>query len=157
MIKCNNLVDEGMIKRLYEASRAGVKIRIIVRGMCSLLPGIPGLSDNIEAISIVDRYLEHGRIFAFHNNGDARFFISSADLMTRNLDHRVEVICPVYDSQCKKSLRDVFEIQWADTVKARVIDAQQTNGYRTRGNRRKIRSQVALYRHYQREIERDPK
>lgn len=144
-IKVNNLVDKAMTNALYEASQAGVKVRIIVRGMCELVPGIKGLSDNIQVISIVDRYLEHPRCFVFHNGGDKLVLIGSADLMGRNLDNRVEVICPVYDPKAKKRVLDILDIQFKDTTKARIIDAEQTNHYVPRGNRRKIRSQIATY------------
>ncbi len=156
LIKCNNLVDHDLIEQLYDASRAGVKIRIIVRGMCSLVPGVPGFSDNIEAISIVDRFLEHSRIYIFRNGGEPRYLLSSADLMTRNLDYRVEVSCPVYDPFCQRQLKDLFELQWRDNVKARIIEGdQQQNRYRDRGNRRRNRSQEALYRFYKRQLQRD--
>ncbi len=149
-IKINNLVDLGMVQRLYAASQAGVKIRMIIRGMCSLVPGIPGISDNISIISIVDRYLEHPRVMVFHNNGNPKLFISSADWMTRNLDHRVEVGTPVYDERLKQRIIDMLEIQFNDTTKARVIDADQRNSYVPRGNRRKIRSQISIYEYLQR-------
>jgi polyphosphate kinase len=149
-IKINNLVDLGMVQRLYAASQAGVKIRMIIRGMCSLVPGIPGISDNISIISIVDRYLEHPRVMVFHNNGNPKLFISSADWMTRNLDHRVEVGTPVYDERLKQRIIDMLEIQFNDTTKARVIDADQRNSYVPRGNRRKIRSQICIYEYLQR-------
>ena len=149
-IKINNLVDAGMVQRLYAASQAGVKIRMIVRGMCSLVPGINGISDNIHIISIVDRFLEHPRVMMFHNNGNAKVFISSADWMTRNLDHRVEVGTPVYDERLKQRIIDLLEIQFSDTTKARVIDADQRNDYVPRGNRRKIRSQISIYEYLQR-------
>jgi polyphosphate kinase len=93
--KCNNLVDRELVMKLYEASDAGVEIRLIVRGMCSLQPGVKGISENIEGISIVDRYLEHPRVYVFYNAGKPEYYIGSADLMTRNLDYRVEVLCPV--------------------------------------------------------------
>jgi polyphosphate kinase len=148
-LKCNNLVDERLIEKLYEASQAGVQIRLIVRGMCGLIPGVKGLSENIEAISIVDRFLEHGRVFIFHNRGNPLYFISSADLMTRNLDYRVEVTCPVYDPRLQQRLHDIIEIQWHDNVKARVIDATQSNGLRERPGPR-IRSQEAIHRYLMR-------
>lgn len=145
-LKCNNLVDERLIDKLYEASQAGVQIRLIVRGMCALMPGVEGLSENIEAISIVDRFLEHPRIFIFHNRGNPLYFISSADLMTRNLDYRVEVTCPIYDERLQQRLRDIIEIQWHDNVKARVIDTTQSNQMRQRAGA-KIRSQEAIHRY----------
>jgi polyphosphate kinase len=143
-IKCNNLVDERIIAKLYEASQAGVKIKLIVRGMCSLVPGIKDVSENIEAISIVDRFLEHPRIFVFHNRGKPRYFISSADLMTRNLDFRVEVTCPIYDEQLQKRMQAIIDLQWNDNVKARVLDADQENRMLVRRGTR-IRSQEAIH------------
>ncbi|MBW8192713.1 polyphosphate kinase 1 [Neiella marina] len=144
-IKINNLVDVGIVNRLYAASNAGVKVRIIVRGMCSLIPGLPGYSDNIQAISIVDRFLEHPRVFSFRANGTHETFISSADWMTRNIENRVEVGVPVYDPRLKKLILDILELQWSDRTKARVIDIEQTNPYKPRGNKKKIRSQIATH------------
>lgn len=146
IIKCNNLVDRELIDRLYEASRAGVQIRLIVRGMCSLLPGVPGVSDNIEGISIVDRFLEHPRVFVFLNDGDSEYFLSSADLMTRNIDHRIEVMAPVYSPKLRQRIQDILDIQWADNVKARIMDAAQSNRRRERrkGGRR-IQSQELIH------------
>ena len=153
LLKVNNLVDSGLAKKLYEASSAGVKIRLIVRGMCNIQPGVKGLSENIQAISVVDRYLEHPRVAIFHAGGDKTTYISSADWMTRNIDHRVEVGCPVLDKSNKKVIKDLLELQWRDTTKARVIDAEQTNAYVRRGNRKKIRSQVETY-NYLKQLER---
>ncbi len=150
IIKVNNLVDQGIVQRLYAASQAGVTIRMIVRGMCSLVPGIKGISENIRIISIVDRFLEHPRVMVFHNNGNPKVFISSADWMTRNQDHRVEVGTPIYDERLKQRIMDLLEIQFSDTTKARVIDADQRNNYVPRGNRRKIRSQISIYEYLQR-------
>lgn len=150
MLKANNLVDSEIIDLLYGASQAGVKIRLIIRGMCCLTPGIKGLSDNITAVSIVDRFLEHARVSVFHNAGDPEVFISSADLMQRNLDFRVEVGCPIYAPELKKKVIDILEIQFADRAKARIIDAEQSNSYLPRGNRKKIRSQMEIY-HYLRD------
>ncbi len=154
-IKCNNLVDKEVIDALYEAGRAGVKVKLIVRGMCSLIPGVKGMSDNIKAISIVDRYLEHPRIFAFGNAGKRLYYISSADLMTRNLDHRVEVSCPVHDKTLQKKLQLILDVQWSDCVKARVIDERQKNTISPRGNRKKIRSQEHIYKLLRREVRAD--
>ena len=107
--------------------------------------GVKGLSENIKAISIVDRYLEHPRVFVFDNNGDPKVFISSADLMTRNLDFRVEVTCPIYDSAAKALILEVLETQWRDRAKARLLDEDQVNRLVPRGNRRKLRSQEQLH------------
>ena len=144
-LKINNIDDREVIEKLYCASQAGVKIRIIVRGMCSLVPGVVGVSDNIQVISIVDRYLEHPRVAVFYNGGDANVIISSADWMTRNIDERVEVGCPVYDEELKQRIIRILELQWSDTTKARIIDKEQSNIYKPRGNKRKIRSQFAIY------------
>lgn len=144
-LKVNNLVDKELIDDLYRASQAGIKVRMIVRGMCSLIPGVKGLSENISVISIVDRFLEHPRVMIFTNKGDPKVFISSADWMTRNMDNRIEVGCPIFDERLRKQIIEIIEIQLKDTLKARVIDANQTNRYVRRGNRKKLRSQVEIY------------
>ena len=146
-IKMNSFTSYKMVDKLYEASRAGVKIQMIVRGTCCLIPGVPGMSENIEAISVVDRFLEHPRLFIFANDGDPKMYISSADWMTRNLDYRVEVGCPIYDKDIKKELMDTFEICWQDNVKARVFSDKQDNAYR-RNDNAPVRSQFATYEYY---------
>ncbi len=144
IIKLNSLVDGAMVKKLYKASQAGVKIKLIIRGVCTLVPGIPGLSDNIEAISIVDRFLEHARIIVFCNGGDNQYYITSADWMVRNFDNRIEVATPIYDPGIREQLRKMLDLQLADNVKARVIGPQEQNKYKkTRGAA--IRSQVEIY------------
>ncbi|CAI8164418.1 MAG: Polyphosphate kinase [Pseudidiomarina mangrovi] len=143
-IKVNNLVDEALIVRLYRASRAGVRIRALVRGMCALRAGVPGLSELIEVRSIVDRLLEHARVFMFHNGGQQRIYISSADWMKRNIDRRVEASCPIYDEQARATIESIMELQWHDNCKARVIDAEQSNAYVT-PKKRKVRAQKAIY------------
>ncbi len=145
IVKVNNLVDKGLINKLYGASSAGVKIKMVIRGMCSLVPGVSGISDNIEIISIVDRFLEHPRVLITHNNGDPQVYISSADWMTRNLDHRIEVTAPIRCPRLKQRIIDIINLQFTDTVKARVIDKEMSNRYVKRGNRKKIRSQQAIY------------
>ncbi|EGR0049765.1 polyphosphate kinase 1 [Vibrio vulnificus] len=144
-LKVNNLVDKGLISKLYAASSAGVKIRMIIRGMCSLVPGLEGISENIEIISIIDRFLEHPRVLVVHNDGDPQVFISSADWMERNIDNRIEVMSPVRDARIKQRIIDILSIQFTDTVKARRIDKEMSNNYVERGNRKKIRSQIAIY------------
>ncbi|PLW83203.1 polyphosphate kinase 1 [Kineobactrum sediminis] len=147
-LKCNNLVDRQLVMKLYEASEAGVMVKLIIRGMCSLLPGVKGISENIEAISIVDRYLEHPRVYAFHNRGNPRYLMGSADLMTRNLDYRVEVLCPINDEAAKKTLQDILDQQWYDNVKARIIDQHQLNEFVPRSNKAAIvRSQESIHRY----------
>jgi len=146
MLKMNSLVDQEMISKLYEASAAGVKIRLIVRGICSLVAGVKGLSENIEAISIVDKFLEHSRIFVFCNGGNEKYFLSSGDWMYRNLDHRSEVAVPVYDAAIREELRQYLLLQWQDNTKARILNRQQDNQYVTGESSRKIRAQDAIYR-----------
>jgi polyphosphate kinase len=145
LLKMNSLVDEEMISALYDASRAGVKVRIIVRGICALVPGIKSMSDNIEVISIVDKFLEHSRIYIFNNDGDTLYYLSSADWMTRNLDYRIEVSCPINDKKLQKEIRDILEIQWSDNTKARVMDKDQNNEHRTTKSKTKVRAQEAIY------------
>ncbi len=147
-LKMNSLEDKGMIKELYKASNAGVKIELLIRGMCSLVPGIKGQSENIHITSIVDRFLEHGRIYIFGNDGDTEVFIGSADWMTRNLTHRIEVIAPVLDEDHKKIVLDVINIELEDNVKARIIDADQKNEY-VRNSKKEVRSQLAIYRYFE--------
>src|SRR6056297_2795697 len=151
-IKMNSFTSYAMVDRLYKASNAGVKIQLIVRGICCLIPGVKGMSENIEAISIIDKFLEHPRMFIFCNDGDTKVYISSADFMTRNLENRVEVGCPIYDADIKKELLDTFEISWADNVKARLFNAKQDNAYR-KNNKEKVRSQFAMYDYYVNKLE----
>ena len=143
-MKFNNLTDTEIIEQLYEASNAGVKIKLIVRGMFSLVPQVPKRSENIKAIGIVDRFLEHSRYMIFCNGGNEEVFISSADLMPRNIDHRLEVTCPVFDKNIKEEIKDIFNIQWKDNVKARVFDATQSNEF-VKSDKHKIRSQIEVY------------
>jgi polyphosphate kinase len=151
IIKMNNLVDETIIKKLYRASNAGVKINLIIRGICVLVPGQPGLSKNIEAISIVDRFLEHSRIMVFANGGDPQYYITSADWMVRNFDHRIEVACPVYDKEIQKELMDILQIQLNDNVKARIISLGEANQYRKHEGK-KVRSQLEIYHYFKRAL-----
>ncbi|TFG93997.1 MAG: polyphosphate kinase 1, partial [Calditrichales bacterium] len=138
-LKLNNLTDTGLIRKLYEASEAGVIIRLIVRGMFSLTPGKENMSHNIQAISIVDKFLEHSRILIFHNDGDEKVFISSADWMPRNIDRRIEVTCPIYDEDIKKEIRTHFDIQWRDNVRARILDGTLDNRLVPNNTKRKNR------------------
>jgi len=144
-LKLNNLVDKGLINKLYAASDAGVKVKLVIRGMCSLMPGVKGLSSNIKVISIVDSYLEHPRVMIFHSNGEKLVFITSGDWMERNIDHRVEVGCPIYDETLKKRIIHTIDLHFKDNVKARVIDRNNSNKYVTNSSKNKIRSQIAIY------------
>lgn len=143
-IKLNNLEEEVMVNKLYEASQAGVKIRLIVRGICRLKPGVQGLSENITVRRIVDRYLEHGRIFIFHNNGDPKVFLGSADWMNRNIYRRIEVCFPVYDNKLKAELLHMMEVQLQDTLNAVSIDESGKNN-KIAGNSKQVQSQYELY------------
>ncbi len=151
-LKMNSLTDSKMIDKLYEASRAGVKIKLIIRGICCLIPGVKGMSENIEAISIVDNYLEHSRIYIFYNEGNPEVFISSADFMTRNLDSRVEVTCPIYDNDIKNELMDCFEISWKANVKARIHNNALENKYRKVNGEKPFRAQLEMYNYYRNKI-----
>ncbi|RAR73906.1 polyphosphate kinase 1 [Flavobacterium aciduliphilum] len=148
-LKMNSLSDFEMIDKLYEASNAGVKMRLQIRGICSLIPGVKGMSENIEAISIVDNYLEHARVFIFCNDNNPEVFISSADFMTRNLDGRVEVTCPIYQEDIKKQLIDTFEVGWKGNVKARFHSENLDNKYRIRKENESVfRAQYETYNYF---------
>jgi polyphosphate kinase len=149
-LKLNNLTDNEIINYLYEASAAGVSIKLIVRGMISLVPGMKDLSENVRARGIVDRFLEHSRFMIFHNNGKEECYISSADLMPRNIDRRFEVTCPVFDKNLVNELKKLFQIQWNDNVKARIIDHGFTNKFVKTG-KKAFRSQLEIY-NYLKEI-----
>ncbi|UII76317.1 polyphosphate kinase 1 [Flagellimonas sp. HMM57] len=153
-IKMNSLTSYKMVDKLYEASRAGVKVQLIIRGVCCLVPGIEGMSENIEAISVVDKFLEHPRLFIFGNGGNPKIYISSADWMTRNLDFRVEVGCPIYDEDIKQELLDTFDISWRDNQKARIFSEMHDNAYRQKNmDEPELRSQFALYDYYRQKLE----
>jgi polyphosphate kinase len=152
-LRMNSLTDYGMIQKLYEASAAGVKIQLMVRGMCCLIPGVKGLSENIEAISIVDRFLEHARVFIFSNNMQPKVYISSADFMRRNIDMRVEVSCPIYDEVLKKELIDNFDICWLGNVKVRLHDEHFKNQYRSKSEIDVIhQAQIETYNYYKSKV-----
>lgn len=144
ILKMNSLEDPAMIEKLYEASQAGVKIQLIIRGICCLAPGVEGMSENIEAISIVDSFLEHARAYVFCNGGQEVVYTASADWMTRNLDHRVEAVMPILDEQIRQELRHIINLQLQDNTKARRIDAEQSNAYKKQGDEM-VRAQWDAY------------
>jgi polyphosphate kinase len=150
-MKLNSFSDFKMIDLFYEASQAGVEIQLIVRGICCLIPGVPGMSENIKVISIVDKYLEHPRVYHFYNGGDDELYISSADMMSRNLDNRVEIACPIYDENIKKEILETLDICWNDNVKARIIGKEQTNEY-VKNDGDKVRSQFDTYDYYLKQL-----
>ena len=146
-LKINNLVDAKLINKLYDASNAGVQIRLIVRGVCCLIPQLKNKSENIEGISIVDRFLEHSRFMKFHNCGNPSYFISSADWMERNMDKRIEVGVPIKEKHIQDQLDNIFEVQWSDNVKARIIDKKLSNSYK-KNSSSAYRAQDVLQNHY---------
>lgn len=148
IIKLNNLVDEIIIRKLYKASQEGVKIKLLVRGICVLVPGVPGLSENIEGTGIVDRFLEHSRVLVFCNGGDPQYYITSADWMVRNFDNRIEVACPVFDPEIREEIRAMLELQMADNVKGRIIGYKEHNVYKTSPGD-PVRSQTETYLYFQ--------
>lgn len=153
VLKCNNLTDAGMIRKLYEASQAGVNVTLIVRGACALRAGVKGLSDNIHAYSIVGRFLEHARVIAFGAGGNPEFYISSADWMTRNLDRRIEVSVPIYSEQIQAEITAMLEFQLKDNVKRRTLDKKQRNRYVRRADDDPIvEAHKGLYAFYERQI-----
>lgn len=147
-LKLNSLTDEEIIKKLYAASNAGVKIQLIIRGICSLVPGVKGMSENIEAISLVDQFLEHARCMLFHNGGKELVYISSADFMIRNLDFRTEVACPVYNLSLQKEIKKLFELQWNGSTKVRILNEKQDNPYRQAPDGIKRRAQHEIYKYF---------
>lgn len=150
ILKMNSLVDEAMIIKLYQASKAGVKIRIICRGICTLVPGIDDLSENIEVISIVDRFLEHSRVFIFANYNHPKYYIASADWMVRNFDYRFETVTPIEDPEIQKELIDMMQIQLADNTKARYINHKEDNMYKKpKEGEAIVRGQQAIYEYFQ--------
>ncbi len=149
ILKLNSIVDTELVKKLYQASDAGVKVKLIVRSSCSLIPGIKGLSENIEAISIVDKYLEHSRILVFCNGGDERIYLTSADWMYRNLDLRNEIAVPIYDKKIREKLKKILEIQFKDNTKARILNLTQDNQYKpTLPGDKKVRAQDEIYNYF---------
>lgn len=151
VLKMNSLEDKKMIKELYKASNAGVQVRLLIRGICCLIPGIKGQSENIFVTSVVDRFLEHGRIYIFGNDGDAQVFIGSADWMKRNLTHRIEVVTPILDADHKKVVMDVINIELEDNVKARIVDAEQQNKY-VNNSDKKVQSQIEIYDYFKKMV-----
>jgi polyphosphate kinase len=145
IIKSNSIADEQLIEKLYEAAKAGVMLKLIVRGIFCMYSKNKKFKHPVKAISIVDEYLEHARVFVFHNLGDEKVFISSADWMIRNLDHRIEVTCPVLDENIKKVLKTILQIQLSDNVKARELDNDLSNRYVRNTDHKKVRSQVDIY------------
>lgn len=152
IMKMNSLVDLEIIDKLYTASNAGVRIDLIVRGICCLVPGVKGKSENINAISIVDKFLEHARVYVFANAGRERIYMGSADMMTRNLDNRIEVCFPVICPDIKHEIKKMLSIQMSDNAKARILDAYQINEYKPNGIPR-IRSQVEFYNYLKNKYE----
>ena len=150
-IKMNSFTSHKMIDKLYEASNAGVEIQLIIRGVCCLIPGVMGMSENIEVISVIDKFLEHPRVFIFCDEGNSKVYISSADWMTRNIDNRVEVGCPIYDEDIKQEILDTFDISWSDNVKARIFSENQDNAYK-KNDAVKLRSQFTMYEYYQKKV-----
>ncbi len=146
-LKLNSLTSNKFVDKLYEANNSGVKIKLIIRGICCLIPNLKNLSENIEVISVVDKYLEHPRVYIFENGGDKKVYISSADLMTRNLDNRVEVACPIYQKDLKKQILDTIKISLKDNVKSRLINLNKQNEFVENKNK-KIRSQWDTYDYF---------
>ena len=145
-LKLNNLADQEVSDELYKASQAGVEIRLIIRGMCSVIPELNGISENLKAVSIVDRFLEHSRVYMFANSGRTVCMLSSADWMTRNLDYRVEVAFPLRDPKLKKEVETVLDMQWKDNVKARRVDLAGSNRVNQhKSDSRSFRSQEEIY------------
>ena len=151
-VKINHITEPEMVRKLYEASENGVRVDLLVRGNCSLVTGIPGKSDNIRICGIIDRYLEHSRIFIFANGGEKKCFIGSADWMPRNLDNRIEVVTPVYDAKIKEDLEKVIDYGLRDTMHGRIVDGTGENRPWTTENGGAFRSQEQLYLHYREQM-----
>jgi polyphosphate kinase len=152
IIKVNSIVDKHMAMKLYEASKAGVKLKLIVRGICVLKPGVEGLSENMEIISIVDRFLEHSRILVFCSGNKHQYFIGSSDWMPRNLDNRIEVTVPVYDKELRKELWNILQVQLSDNCKARISGPGFINEYRKTDSKKLIRAQFEIYNYFKNKV-----
>ena len=152
VLKINNLVDKSLINKLYNASIQGVGVKIVCRGICALVPGIKGVSENIKVYSIVGRYLEHTRIMKFINAGDPLYFMGSADWMKRNLDNRVEVITPLYDKNVKKDIENILKIQFEDNCKTRILDEHQNNEYKESEINLPIKAQLQTYLYFKKKL-----
>ena len=152
-LKLNNITNHPLIDKLYEASQAGVKVKMIVRGICCLIPGVNGMSENITVVSVVDKFLEHPRVFIFENGGDNKIYLSSADFMTRNIENRVEVACPVYDKELQQQILDTFNISWNDNTKGRIVNQNPQNKMiRPKKGDTQIRSQWMTYDYYKNKL-----
>ena len=151
-LKLNSLSDELLIAKLYEAARAGVEIKMVVRGICCMLTESSKFKIPVHAISIVDEYLEHARVMIFHNGGKEKTFISSADWMVRNIDHRIEAACPIFEKEIQQELKDILQVQLSDNVKARKLDKELSNQYVNPRNTKKVRSQVETYNYLFRKL-----
>ena len=156
ILKLNSLSDVLFINKLYEAAKAGVEIKMVIRGIFCMLTENKKFKEEVQAISIVDEYLEHARVMVFHNGGKERVFISSADWMVRNIDHRIEVACPVFDKTIQQELKDILQIQLKDNTKARILDNELGNQYVNPRNTKKIRSQVETYSYLFRKLSTKP-
>ncbi len=152
ILKLNSLSDKLLIEKLYEAAKAGVEIRLIIRGVCCMFTENKKFKKHIQAISIIDEYLEHARVLIFHNGGDEKVFISSADWMVRNIDHRLEAACPILEKNIRQEIIDIINIQLNDNIKARILDNDQDNQYVNPRNKIKIRSQVETYNYLWRKL-----
>jgi polyphosphate kinase len=150
-LKLNSLSDEALIEKLYEAAKAGVEINLIVRGIFCMLTENKQFK-NVEAISIVDEYLEHARVLIFNHGGNEKVFISSADWMTRNIDHRIEAACPIYSKELIEEIKNILKIQQSDNIKARILDNDLANNYVNPRNTKKVRSQVEIYNYLRRKV-----
>lgn len=156
-LKLNSLEDKRVIAKLYEASQAGVKVKLVIRGICCLVPGVKGWSENIEAVSIVDRYLEHARVYVFEHGGENKIYLASADWMKRNLSRRVETAIPIYSEDIRTQILDILNIQWHDNVKSRKIDQKQSNQYHVPADSDgfPVRSQTETYYYCLRRLEQE--
>jgi polyphosphate kinase len=153
ILKLNSLSDEKLIAKLYEAAKAGVEIKMVIRGIFCAFSENKKFKVPMQAISIVDEYLEHARVMVFHNGGKEKVFISSADWMIRNIDHRVEVACPIFEKNIQQELKDILQIQLKDNIKARILDNELSNQYVNPRNTKKIRSQVETYNYLYRKAQ----
>jgi polyphosphate kinase len=152
IVKLNSISDDVLIDKLYEAAKVGVEIKMVIRGICCVLTDNNKFKVSIQAISIIDEYLEHARVMIFHNGGKEKMFISSADWMVRNLDHRIEAACPIIGKEIQQEIKDILSIQLADNVKARILDNNLTNQYINPRNKKKVRSQVEIYNYLFRKL-----